>query len=64
MKKLRKLFYSWFKFYRRTDMKVLSWEDGDALLKSEDGPNWRIAPEDAGLNYPLVALERVERITE
>ena len=62
MSKIRRLYYRLFKTYRRVDFKILSWNDGDALLKGTDGSNWRIAKEDETLSWPFVALEKVERV--
>lgn len=64
MKKLRQFYYRLFPTFIRLDFRVYHWYDAENLLRSEDGPNWRIAKEDAGLRPPLVALERVKRITE
>lgn len=64
MKTLRRLYFRLFPTYRRVDFKCILWDEADRLLKSPDGPNWRIAEEDAGLMPPIVALEKIERITE
>jgi hypothetical protein len=62
MKKLRRLFYLIFPHYKRTDYTITTWAKADQLIR--DDPSWKIAPEDAGLEYPMVALEKRKRIEE
>lgn len=62
MKSIRKLFYLIFPCYERVDYIVTTWGDADRLIKED--PNWQIAPEDVGCSYPIVALEKLKRITE
>lgn len=62
MKFLRKLYFRIFNIQKRIDFKITTWEEADKLIK--ENPNWKIAKEDNGLTYPLVALEITERIIE
>lgn len=62
MKAFRKLYYKLIPTYKRIDFKIVSWDEGDKLIKSN--PKWKIAKEDQGLTYPFVALELRERIFE
>jgi hypothetical protein len=59
---LKRLYYKIFPTYKRIDFKVCTWEEADKLIK--ENPKWSIAKEDAGLTYPLVAIEIKERIYE
>lgn len=62
MKAFRKLYYKLVPTYKRLDFKIVTWDEGDKLIKSN--PKWKIAKENQGLRFPLVALEITERITE
>lgn len=63
----RRIFFKMFKRYRRLEMKRVAWQDGDILIRSNEGKpeneQWVIArEEDNNFNYGWVYLERRERI--
>lgn len=62
MKQLRKLYFALIPTYKRVDFKMCTWTEADRVIKSDH--RWRIAPEDQNVNYPYVAIEIRERITE
>ena len=63
---IRRFYFKHVPTYRRIDLKVCTWDQGDKLIKSHTNPNteWRIADEDIDFQYPFVALELRERIIE
>lgn len=65
---MRKLFFKLFKCYRRLELRIVTYAEGDKLLKESVGKpeneKWRIArEEDTNRVIGLVYLERKERIT-
>ncbi len=69
IKRLKKLYYSMFKTYRRLEFKVFSYKDADILLKENEGKSeeeqWHLAKEeDTNTFYGYVCLERKVRVWE
>lgn len=69
MKKLRKIFFKVFKFYRRLELKYIAYPEADELIRDNygkpDEEKWILAlEEDNNHMYGMVYLERRERITE
>jgi hypothetical protein len=67
MKSLKRLFYRVFKCYRRLELRRVSWNEGNDLIRAthtlSESEQWRIAPEEDTNKEPFtVCLERRARI--
>lgn len=65
---MRKLFFKWFKFYKRLELRYVTYAEGHKLLEESVGKpeneKWRIAKEeDTNRIVGMVYLERRQRIT-
>lgn len=69
METLCRLLKFWFQIspaYKQIELRVCSWDEADKLIREGGKSNdpeqhWHIAREDAGMSFPLVAIERRKR---
>ncbi len=64
MKYIKRIYYKLIPTYRRLELRTCTWTEGDRLIKENPDQNWSIAKEDQHVTYPIVILERKERITQ
>jgi hypothetical protein len=70
MKWLRKIWLRWFPQYRRLEIKLVTYAEGDRMIRDTHGKTeaerWHIAIPEEDINHAfgLVYLERKERITK
>ena len=70
MKKLRQLYYRWFMRFRRLEIRCVTYQEGDRLIRDSVGKpedqRWELAlpEEDKNKVIGVVYLERRVRITE
>lgn len=70
IQKIRRLYFKFFKRYRRLELKCCTYEEGDRLIRQNPGKpeseQWDLAipEEDHNRAFGMVYLERRERVIE